>query len=67
MSPRIVLEWLEVAGWLAIDDRLRRVIAARDALRRAHQNGHGPGTDDRPAHPPGLSVPAFRLPGRGVF
>jgi hypothetical protein len=67
MSPNILLEWLEVAEWLSIDDRLRRAIAARDALRRVHQHRHGPGTDDRPTHPLPRSVPAFRLPGRGVF
>jgi hypothetical protein len=49
MGPSIVLEWLEIAGWLAIDDRLRNAIMARDALRRAGRNGHGTGPDDLPA------------------
>jgi len=49
MDPRMVLEWLEAGGWFVVDDRLRRAILARDALRRAGRNGHGTGTDDRPA------------------
>ena len=48
MGPSIVLEWLEIADWLAVDDRLRRAIIARDALRRAGRSEHGTGTDDRP-------------------
>ena len=35
MGPSIVLEWLEIAEWLTVDDRLRSAIIARDALRRA--------------------------------
>jgi hypothetical protein len=49
MGPSIVLEWLEIAEWLAVDDRLRNAIIARDALRRAGRSEHGTGTDDRPA------------------
>jgi len=49
MGPSIVLEWLEIAEWLAVDDRLRSAIIARDALRRAGRSEHGTGTDDRPA------------------
>jgi hypothetical protein len=49
MGPSIVLEWLEIAEWLAVDDRLRNAIMARDALRRAGPNGHGTGADARPA------------------
>jgi len=49
MGPSIVLEWLEIAEWLTVDDRLRRAIIARDALRRAGRSEHGTGTDDRPA------------------
>ena len=48
MGPSIVLEWLQIADWLAVDDRLRRAIIARDALRRAGRSEHGTGTDDRP-------------------
>ena len=48
MGPSIVLEWLEIADWLAVDDRLRRAIIARDALRRAGRSEHGTETDDRP-------------------
>jgi hypothetical protein len=47
MDPSAVLEWLEVAEWLALDDRLRRAIIASDALRRAGRSGHGAGIDDR--------------------
>jgi hypothetical protein len=46
MGPSIVLEWLEIAEWLAVDDRLRRTIIARDALRRAGRSEHGTGTND---------------------
>jgi hypothetical protein len=49
MGPSIVLEWLEIADWLAVDDRLRSAIIARDAPRRAGRSEHGTGTDDRPA------------------
>ena len=49
MGPSIVLEWLEIAEWLAVDDRLRSAIIARDARRRAGRSEHGTGTDDRPA------------------
>ncbi len=49
MGPRLVLEWLEIAEWLAVDDRLRSAIIARDALRRAARSEHGTETDDRPA------------------
>jgi two-component system response regulator AtoC len=49
MGPRIVLEWLEIAEWLAVDDRLRSAIIARDALGRAARSEHGTETDDRPA------------------
>jgi hypothetical protein len=34
MDPRVVLEWLEIGEWFAVDDRLRRAIIARDALRQ---------------------------------
>ena len=46
MGPSIVLEWLEIAEWLAVDDRLRRAIIARDALRRAGRSEHGTGTNN---------------------
>jgi hypothetical protein len=49
MCPSVVLEWLEIAEWLAVDDRLRSAIIARDVLRRAGRSGRGTGTDDRPA------------------
>jgi hypothetical protein len=48
MGPRVVLEWLEIAESLALDDRLRSAIIARDALRRAGRSEHGTATDDRP-------------------
>jgi len=70
MGTSIVLEWLEIAEWLAVDDRLRSAIIARDALRRAGRSEHGTGTDDRPAaptYPSQFSMSAFRLAGRGVF
>ena len=88
MNPSVVLEWFEVVEWFAVDDRLRRAIIARDALRHAGGSGHGAETDERPGvnlgnpdsgaspgraagrpptHPALISVPAFRLPGRGVF
>jgi len=44
MGPSIVLEWLEIAEWLAVDDRLRSAIIARDARRRAGRSEHGTGT-----------------------
>jgi len=44
MDPRMVLEWLEAGGWFVVDDRLRRAILARDALRRAGRSEHGTGT-----------------------
>jgi hypothetical protein len=49
MGPSSVLEWLEIAEWLAVDDRLRSAIIARDVLRRAGRSEHGTGPDDRPA------------------
>ena len=49
MDPRVVLEWLDVLGWSAVDDRLHRAIIARDTPRRLGRSGNGTGTDDRPA------------------
>ena len=72
MGPSIVLEWLEIAEWLTVDDRLRRAIIASDALRRAGRSRHSAGIDDRltanSEHlDSGSAVAAFRLPGRGVL
>jgi hypothetical protein len=48
MGPQVVLEWLKIAEWFAIDDRLRRAIIARDARRRAGLSGHGTESGDPP-------------------
>jgi hypothetical protein len=72
MDPSVFLEWLEIAEWLALDDRLRRAIIASDALRRAGRSRHVAGIDGRlPVNSENLDSgsagAAFRLPGRGVF
>jgi hypothetical protein len=68
MDPSIVLEWLEIADWLAVDDRLRSAIIARDALRRSGRSEHPTGTDNRPAvssgNPDSESVASPTLPHR---
>ena len=64
MDRSAVLDWLEVAEWFAVDDRLRGAIITRDAPRYAPQSGDGTGTDDRAAvtseNPDGIPTPRTR-------
>ena len=65
MRPNVVLEWLKIAGWFAIDDHLRSAIIAKDALRHACRSGRGTGTDNRPAANSGNPDDAGPIPSRG--
>jgi hypothetical protein len=48
MDPSAVVQWFEIVEWFAVDDRLRRAIITKDALRHAGRNGHGTRTDEHP-------------------
>jgi hypothetical protein len=65
MCPSIVLEWLQIAGWLAVDDR-----PAMNSDNPDSASGVSPISRPRrapPTYPSKLSVSPFRLAGRGVF
>lgn len=67
MCPSIVLEWLQIADWLAADDRPAVSShypdsgSALSPISR-HRTCRAPLT-----YPSKFSVSAFRLAGRGVF